>query len=158
YSQTFGSLGGASGTALVKLTVNGNGTSTLTTGGALSSSFAGLIAGGGNLLKVGSSNFTLGGNNTWTGTTSVNGGTLTVNGAINYNGTAGGGTVNLNSAGVVLQGSGTITGQVCVAASTSGSPTSVQRVTVTVPAGGTGITVKSGATFAQVGTTTGVTV
>src|SRR5205823_1039033 len=64
----------------------------------------------------------------------------------------------LNTAGVTLNGSGTIKGQVTIAASSSGSRSSVQGVTITVPTGGTGITVQSGATFAQIGTTSGVTI
>jgi hypothetical protein len=43
-------------------------------------------------------------------------------------------------------------------ASTSASKSQVQNITVTVPSGGTGITVQATATFVQIGTTTGVTV
>ena len=71
---------------------------------------------------------------------------------------AAGGVVHLNFAGVILNGAGTIKGQVTVVASTLAGKSQVQNVTLTVPSGGTGITIPSGVVFVQVGTTTGATV
>src|SRR5262249_27929696 len=134
--------------------------------------FAGVISGSGGLTKVGSDSFTLSGSNSYTGPTNVgrtlamggptNGGTLTVaaGGVLNNTPAAAGGQVNLNFAGVVLNGGGRIFGQVSVNASSSAAPSQVQGVEVTLPTagGGTGITVTTGSTFVQVGTTAGVTV
>ncbi|MFO0841496.1 MAG: autotransporter-associated beta strand repeat-containing protein [Gemmataceae bacterium] len=135
------------------------GSGTLTTGDATSTTFSGVISGTGGLTKVGSGAFTLAGLNTYTGTTNVNAGTLTVTGAINNAATPAGGLVNLNTAGVILNGGGTVKGQVVVVASNNTVPannTRIDGLTITVPAGGTGIRVPAAATFAQVGTTTGV--
>ncbi len=137
------------------------GSGTLTTGNnTTSTTFSGIISGSGGLTKAGSDTFTLSGSNTYTGTTTVNAGTLTVNGALNNNGTAGGGVVNLQAAGVVLNGTGTIKGQVNINASTSGSPTKVQQVNVNVLSGNsTGISLASGLTNVMIGgSSLGVTV
>ena len=139
------------------------GSGTLTTGNSSGDSptFSGVISGPGGVTKVGSDTFTLTGHNTYTGVTNVNGGTLTLGagGFLNFGPTLPtGGVVNVNTAGVVLNGSGTDNGQVTVVASTFANPTQVQNVTVAVPAGGTGIKVQSGATFVQIGTTSGVTI
>src|SRR5204863_299767 len=78
------------------------------------------------------------------GPTNVNAGGLAVTGALNNSGTAGGGQVNLNTAGVQLSGTGVVKGQVMVNASTSTNRTGIQGVTVSVLPGGTGITVPAG--------------
>jgi autotransporter-associated beta strand protein len=70
FDLTIGTLEGVEGTE-VQL-----GTGTLTTGGANSTTFAGIISGTGDLTKIGTGTFTLTGVNTYTGTTTVSGGTL----------------------------------------------------------------------------------
>ncbi|WP_075090615.1 beta strand repeat-containing protein [Verrucomicrobium spinosum] len=96
FAQTIASLAGGG--------VNGGnvtlGSATLTTGGNNSSTtYDGVISGGGGLVKVGSGAFKLTRANTYTGTTTVNAGALIVNGststgAMNVSGTLGGnGTV-----------------------------------------------------------------
>jgi len=150
--ETIGDLAGVTGTFV---TLNAN---TLTTGDGTDTTFAGVLSGSGGLTKQGTDHFTLAGSNTYTGPTNLNNGTLTVAGVLNNSGVATGGVVQLNTAGVILSGVGTIKGQVTVAASNSGSRSEVQGVTITVPSGGTGISVLAGATFVQIGTTSGVTV
>lgn len=59
------------------------GSKTLATGGnGLSTTFSGIIQGGGALIKEGTGTFALGGANTYTGATTVNAGTLLVNGSL----------------------------------------------------------------------------
>ena len=70
--QTMGSLAGSGDVAL--------GSFTLSTGGAGNSNFGGRLQGSGNLVKAGSSEFTLSGSNSYTGSTTVQAGTLTVGG------------------------------------------------------------------------------
>ncbi|KPG00475.1 hypothetical protein IP87_02650, partial [beta proteobacterium AAP121] len=67
-NETLGSLAGAGALDLAA--------STLTTGSGGSSRYDGVFAGTGNVVKTGSSNFTLGGANTHTGATQVQAGTL----------------------------------------------------------------------------------
>jgi uncharacterized repeat protein (TIGR01451 family) len=154
-------------------TLSGNGTVTSTKTGATGelqagvnngtgATFSGVLQDGSGTAftafrKIGSGTQTLSGNNTSTGPTNLDGGTLTVSGALNNNAVATAGLVDLNAAGVTLNGSGTIKGQVTVNASSSGSPTNLQAVTVSVPttSGGTGITVVPGARFVQIGVTGG---
>jgi filamentous hemagglutinin family protein len=71
--EAIGRLAGSGSVAL--------GSATLTTGSGGDSSFAGVIAGGGGLVKQGASSFTLAGANTYTGATTVAGGTLALAGA-----------------------------------------------------------------------------
>jgi predicted outer membrane repeat protein len=153
-SETVWSLAGTGSVAL--------GSGTLTTGNNSGDSpnFSGAISGSGGVNKVGSDTWTLSGTNTYTGPTNLNGGTLTVNGTLNAGAAAAGGLVNLNTAGVILNGSGTIHGEVTVVHSTFANQSQVQGVTVTLTSasGGTGITVPSGVVFVQIGTSTGVTV
>jgi hypothetical protein len=153
-SEAIANLSGVAGTFV---TLHAN---TLTTGdNTHNTTFAGVISGSGGVTKVGSDTFILTGLNTYTGPTNLNGGTLTVNGDLNDNGpNNGGGAVNLNTAGVVLNGTGTVKGQVAVVASTLANKSQVQNITGTVPSGGTGITVQATATFVQIGTASGVTV
>jgi fibronectin-binding autotransporter adhesin len=87
---------------------------TLTVGfNNLSTTFAGVINGLGELIKVGSGAWTLTGNNTFSGTTTVNGGALIVNGSLP-------GPVTVN-AGATLGGTGA-TGPVTLAAGAVVSP------------------------------------
>ena len=146
-SETVGSVAGAG-----NITLN---TFTLTTGDSTDTTLSGVISGTGALVKQGTGTFTLSGTNTYTGTTTVNAGTLTVSGTL-YNGTTG--AVNLANAGVTLNGTGTINGQVSVSASNNTNQTKIDAVTINVPSSGTGITVPAGVTFAQIGTTSGVTI
>jgi len=103
FNQTIGSLAGVAGSQVVL------GSGALSTGGDnTSTTFAGVISGGGgSLVKQGAGTLTLTGTNTYTGPTTVSGGTLRVNGSI-------AGAVTVNSA-AVLKGSGTIGGLVTVA-------------------------------------------
>lgn len=76
FADTIGALSGVAGSTV---TLGANGA--LTVGGSGSTTtFSGLIAGGGSLTKAGAGTFTLDGNNTYTGATTVSGGTLAVNG------------------------------------------------------------------------------
>jgi autotransporter-associated beta strand protein len=161
-SETIAALAGTGSVRIPgagnNLTTNGNNSSTV---------FSGAIGGpspgdAGGLVKAGTGTLTLSGLNSYTGPTNLNAGTLTVAspGDLNDTGAAAGGAVNLNTAGVLLNGTGTVKGQVTVVRSTFAGSSQVQGVTVTLPtaSGGTGITVQPGATFVQVGTTAGVTV
>lgn len=74
-SETIGSLSGAAGSFV---TMGANSLTINATGG--SSTFAGVISGGGTLTKTGAGTQVLGGSNSYTGTTFVNGGTLSVSG------------------------------------------------------------------------------
>jgi autotransporter-associated beta strand protein len=154
-------VAGLSGSGTVTSSVGGAETLTLNVPNGSSDTFSGVIldgSGTGSLIKSGAGTETLGGANTYVGTTNINGGTLTVTGTLNNLATAGAGLVSLNAAGVTLDGSGTLNGQVTVAASSFASPSQVQQLTITVPTGGTGITVAGAATFVEIGTTGGVTV
>ncbi len=155
--QTTVTIGDLTGVAGTFVTLNPY---TLRTGDATNTVFAGVMSGSGNLIKQSSDQFTLSGLNTYTGLTIVNVGTLTVSGAINNNATVNGGAVSLDSAGVVLNGSGTIKGQVAVIASTRANPTQIQNLTIDNPqtTGGIGIDVNPGSVFVQIGTTAGITV
>ena len=74
-NQTIGSLAGVAG-SLVSL-----GSGVLTTGGNnTSTTFAGVISGGGGITKTGSGTFMMSGSNSYLGTTSVQGGTLRLQG------------------------------------------------------------------------------
>ena len=99
-SETIGKLTGAAG-SFVNL-----GTSTLTTGDATSTVFAGIMSGTGGLTKQGLGGFTLSGANIHTGLTSVNAGTLTLVGGAAI-ADAGGVTV-AGGASVLLSASETI--------------------------------------------------
>ena len=91
----------------IALTVGGNNEST---------TYAGVLSGGGSLIKIGSSTLTLTGANTYTGTTTVSAGTLQVDGS-----TASPTTVN---SGATLSGSGAVNAAVTVAAGGSLAPSS----------------------------------
>ena len=102
-NQTIGSLASSDSTAQVLL-----GFGTLTTGkNGASTTFAGVISGGGNLVKIGGGVFTLTGSNIYTGTTTVTGGVLAVNGSL-----AGSGSVLLS--GGALSGTGAVGGPITV--------------------------------------------
>ena len=73
-AETFGTLAGAGLVALAN--------HTLSTGSGGSSSFAGVLDGSGELVKQGSTTFTLGGNSTATGDTRILAGTLQVDGTL----------------------------------------------------------------------------
>lgn len=97
FSETIGGLAGVAGTtvtlgAAAELTMGGNGAST---------TFSGLIVGGGSLVKAGGGTLTLEGNNTYTGTTAVSGGVLAVNGTQTQS------NVTVRSSGT-LGGNGTV--------------------------------------------------
>jgi autotransporter-associated beta strand protein len=112
-NETIGSLadrtGGTGTSGSVQL---GPGTLTISpTSG--STTFSGVISGGGNLVKTGNGTQVLAGNNTYTGTTAISGGTLEINNA----GTTGklGGTsgITVNSGGtLLLSGSSSVTDRI----------------------------------------------
>lgn len=101
-SASLGSLTG-NGTALI-----GGGNILSLGGGNQSSTFDGVLDGGGQLNKLGTGTLTLSGINTLTGDTSVNGGTL------NLSGSLASGNVAVNS-GATLTGTGSLGGAVTVA-------------------------------------------
>ncbi len=78
FDQTIGSLAGG-GTTGGNVTL---GSSTLTTGDASSTIYAGTISGTGSLAKIGTGTFTLSGANTYTGTTTIDAGSLSVTGSL----------------------------------------------------------------------------
>jgi autotransporter-associated beta strand protein len=154
-------VAGISGSGTVTSSTAGAETLTLNVGKGSSDTFSGVIQDGSgtvSLIKSGAGTETLGGTNTYTGATTINGGTLTVTGTLNNLAMSGAGLVSLNAAGVTLNGSGTVNGQVTVTASSFASPSQIQQLTITVPTSGTGITVAATAAFVQIGTTSGVTV
>ncbi len=81
-SQTVNSLAGTDTTAKLDL----GGSSLLTIGGSLTTTYAGTIVGDGNLTLQGGK-LTLTGANTYTGATTINGGTLALKGAGSISGT-----------------------------------------------------------------------
>lgn len=101
FSTSIGSLAGAGNVLL--------GSGTLTTGGdGTSTSFAGVLSGGGGLTKTGAGTLTLSGANTYTGTTNVTAGTLAISNTVALGGT-GAGTAVANGATLLLIGSGGLT-------------------------------------------------
>jgi autotransporter-associated beta strand protein len=157
HSETVGAL---NGTGVVSSNIAGPVTLTIGNTGS-SGVFSGVIKNGTGLLsltKISGGVQTLAGANAYTGTTTLQGGTLTVNGSL-YS-SASPGTVNLTTAGVILNGTGTINGGVDLQASSFPQETHIDGVTITVPAtaDSVGITVANGATFAQIGVTKAVTV
>ena len=142
----------------------GTGTVTSTSAGAVTftvganghtATFSGAIKNGNGTLsftKAGGGVQTLTGlANTFTGATSLVGGTLTVNDTL-YGGTFG--TVNLNSAGVTLNGTGIVRGTVFVNAPGA----VIDGITITIAPGGTGITVATAALLTNIGTHKGITI
>jgi len=101
FSQTIPSLSGG-GSMGGNVTLGG---ATLTIDGASSTSYAGSIGGGGNLIKNGSGTLTLLGTNLYGGSTDVLGGNLVVNGPLTSN------PVRVGVSGI-LSGNSTITGNV----------------------------------------------
>ncbi len=93
-AQTVSSLDGAGGTMTL------GATNVLTDAQDSDTTFSGIIAGSGALIKSGIGKLTLAGINTLTGTTTVNGGTLAVSGSLS------GSAVSLN--GATLSGVGSI--------------------------------------------------
>ena len=92
HATTLASLAGAGDVAL--------GAATLTTGGAnISTTFSGVISGGGALVKTGSGTFTLTGANTYSGGTTISSGTLT----LGDGGTLGDGNLVDNAALVIAR-------------------------------------------------------
>jgi filamentous hemagglutinin family protein len=101
-SETVGSVGGSGNIDL--------GANTLTTGGAFSSFFDGVISGSGGVTKTGAgTTFTLAGTNTYTGTTTISAGTLQIAGGsiAASSGVANGATLDLQSSTTVAAISGT---------------------------------------------------
>ena len=137
-NETIGSLTGIAGTSVI---LQNN--STLTTGDANNTTFAGVMSGtGGNLSKQGAGTFTLSGLNTYTGLTTVNQGILAYGitnaldaGAITVNnGTLDIGAFSDTVAAVTLA-SGSITGTTGVLTGTSYA---VQSGTISARLAGTG--------------------
>jgi len=95
-NQAVQSLAGVSGSRVIL------GGSTLTVGGAASTSFAGVVSGTGGLTKIGAGTLTMAGASTYSGATAVDAGTLVVNGSLASSVTIG--------AGARLQGNGRIGG------------------------------------------------
>ncbi len=101
-----GSIGSLAGSGTVNLNVN-----TLTVGNDnTSTTFSGIIANAGSLIKTGSGTLTLAGTSTYSGTTAISNGTLAVSGALSSSGvTVGtGAAFAAGSTGVV--GSATLAG------------------------------------------------
>jgi autotransporter-associated beta strand protein len=91
-NQVIGSLAGVSGSNVLL------GAAVLTTGGDnTSTSFAGVISGGGAISKVGAGTFTLTGSNTYTGGTAVSAGALVANNLSNGTISVTGGLAQLTS-------------------------------------------------------------
>ncbi len=114
---TFGGLAASSaGTGLNLALLNDASTPiALTVGGNNSSTtYKGVLSGGGSLIKTGSGTLTLAAANTYTGTTTVSAGTLRVDGS-----TASATTVN---SGATLAGDGTVNGAITVNAGGSIAP------------------------------------
>jgi filamentous hemagglutinin family protein len=87
FSETVGSISGTSNITL--------GAGTLTAGGDNSTTtYSGVISGGGGVVKNGTGTLTLAGANTYTGATTVNAGTLSAANAAALGTTAGGTTIN----------------------------------------------------------------
>ncbi|MEN3793648.1 hypothetical protein, partial [Fulvimarina sp. MAC3] len=115
-NDTIASLAGTGGSVVI---ASGQ---TLSTGDGTNTTYAGIISGGGGLLKQGAGGFTLAGTNTYSGPTTVNAGNLTIanGGSIISNvfnsasftnsGTVAGGVTN--NAGATAGNAGTITGVV----------------------------------------------
>jgi autotransporter-associated beta strand protein len=104
FNETIGSVAGAGNVTL--------GAGTLTTGGdGSSTTFSGVIAGGGGLIKAGSGTFTLTGANTYSGGTTISGGTLQLGGAGTLGDATGSTTVG---AGGTLDLGGTLQTQAAV--------------------------------------------
>ena len=97
-SDTIGYFGGTTGNISI--------TGTLTTGTALDSSFAGVLAGNGSLIKQGAGTLTLSGAtaNTYSGTTTINNGTVVLQKTAGVNAIAG--TPTINSGGTLKLGAG----------------------------------------------------
>jgi autotransporter-associated beta strand protein len=106
-NETIGSLAdrtGGTGTAGSVLLGTGTLTISPTSG---STTFSGVISGGGNLVKTGSGTQVLAGNNTYTGTTTISGGTLTISRTGSTGKLGGTSGITLNSGGtLLLAGSG----------------------------------------------------
>jgi autotransporter-associated beta strand protein len=99
FNAALGSLGGGGTVYVLNDPVR-----TLTTGlDNSSTTFSGVIQGGGNLVKVGTGIFNLTGVNTYTGATSVYAGALRVNGAL-----AAASAVTVSGSSAVLGGTGTV--------------------------------------------------
>jgi filamentous hemagglutinin family protein len=142
-NETIGSLAGIAGTSII---LQNN--STLTTGDAGNTDFAGVMSGaGGNLFKQGGGTFTLSGANSYTGLTTVNAGTLAYGitnaldaGAVTVNG----GTLDIGSysdtVGAVTLNSGAISGTTGVL---TGTGYDVQSGTISARLGGAGALTKS---------------
>lgn len=136
--ETIGSLTGIAGTSVIF-----QNNSTLTTGDAGDTTFAGVMSGpGGNLSKQGAGTFTLSGLNTYTGLTTVNQGTLAygISNALDAGPvTVDGGTLNIgafsDTVAAVTLASGSITGTSGVLTGTSYD---VQSGTISAILAGTG--------------------
>jgi fibronectin-binding autotransporter adhesin len=104
-SAAFGGLKGSQNIGLAN--VSNNAVALNVGGNNQSTTYGGVMSGGGSLTKTGTGTFTLTGTNTYAGATTVSDGTLVVNGAI-------AGSLTVDS-GATLGGSGTIGGEATIA-------------------------------------------
>ncbi len=148
-SFTFGALSGSSPITLTEINEGnlaaGNSVALTVGGNNASTTYSGIMSGGGSLTKTGTGTMTLSGANTYTGATTVSGGTLQMN------------TTNATSASVTVNNGGTLALNVADALGfTTGKnvPTINSGGTITNMGSGTRVTLWNGLTMTG-GTLTG---